>query len=219
MKTYLPMLIVLAGLGACRSAVGVEEAPKARAEKEIIEAEDNTVSDDAAPGDAAPGDVPPRDAASEDVPPDDAEKADPQRKALQEKFVKTLSGVTLVGYFSQQGVDKPPAEEKYTINKVTKLRGDYFLFATRIQFGGKDVTVPLLLPVKWAGDTPVITVTDVGVPGLGTYTARVLIYDDQYAGTWKGGDHGGQLWGRIVREGDAAAGEDAAPDDGREKEE
>jgi hypothetical protein len=37
------------------------------------------------------------------------------------------------------------------------------------------------------------------IPGLGTYTARVLIYRGQYAGTWSGGDHGGELWGRIEK--------------------
>jgi hypothetical protein len=53
--------------------------------------------------------------------------------------------------------------------------------------------------VKWAGDTPVISVTDVGVPGLGTYTARVVVYGDQYAGIWStsDGSHGGQMWGKL----------------------
>jgi hypothetical protein len=34
---------------------------------------------------------------------------------------------------------------------------------------------------------------------MGTYTARVMIYRDRYAGTWSGGNHEGQLWGRIER--------------------
>ena len=32
-----------------------------------------------------------------------------------------------------------------------------------------------------------------------SYTARVLIYGKQYAGTWSGKDHGGHLFGRIER--------------------
>jgi hypothetical protein len=59
--------------------------------------------------------------------------------------------------------------------------------------------------VKWAGDTPVISVTNVAFPGLGTYSARVVVYDGQYAGTWGGKDHGGQMFGKIVREDEKAA--------------
>jgi hypothetical protein len=55
------------------------------------------------------------------------------------------------------------------------------------------------LKVFWAGDTPVISLTDLSIPGLGTYTARVMVYRDQYAGTWKAKDHGGHLFGRITR--------------------
>jgi hypothetical protein len=108
-----------------------------------------------------------------------------------------MSGATLVGSFTMG--DKPPTQERYTITKVTKLKGDYYMFAARIQYGERDMTVPLVLPVKWAGDTPVITVTNFGIPGMGTYTARVMIYDQQYAGTWRGANVGGQMWGKIER--------------------
>ena len=73
------------------------------------------------------------------------------------------------------------------------------MFEARITYGEHDVTVPLTLPVKWAGDTPVITVDNMGIPGLGLYTARVMIYADHYAGFWSGGDHGGHLFGVIER--------------------
>jgi hypothetical protein len=53
---------------------------------------------------------------------------------------------------------------------------------------------------RWAGDRPVITLTDLSIPGVGTYTARVLLYSDQYAGTWSGGTHGGQVFGKIIHE-------------------
>ena len=35
---------------------------------------------------------------------------------------------------------------------------------------------------------------------FGKFTCRVLVYRDQYAGTWSGGDHGGHLFGRVVKE-------------------
>jgi hypothetical protein len=75
------------------------------------------------------------------------------------------------------------------------------MFVCRMQFKGKDVSVPLIIPVKWAGDTSVISLTDMTIPGLGTYTARVMIYRDRYAGTWSDGNHEGHLWGRIERAG------------------
>ena len=55
------------------------------------------------------------------------------------------------------------------------------------------------LPVKWAGDTPVISLTNKAIPGFGTFTARVMFYGDEYAGTWSGGSHGGLMWGKIVK--------------------
>ena len=125
-------------------------------------------------------------------------KTDPDRATLEKQFEETLSGATLVGHFTRG--DKPGlSEEKYTIEKVSKLGGDTWLFSARVQYGSRDMTVPMPLTVKWAGDTPIITLTDLSIPGLGTYTARVMIYRGQYAGTWQSKDHGGQLYGRIVR--------------------
>ncbi len=122
---------------------------------------------------------------------------------LEKQFQEKLSGATLVGNFTREG--KGLTEEKYTIEKVSKLSGDTWVFHARIQYGQRDVTLPLPLQVKWAGDTPVITLTDFAVPTVGTYTARVLIYRDQYAGMWKGKGGGGHLFGRIVKEKPAAA--------------
>jgi hypothetical protein len=85
------------------------------------------------------------------------------------------------------------------MTRVVKLQGDVWLFTARLQFGEQDLTVPLPLEVKWAGDTPVLTVTDFAIPGLGTFTSRVMIYRGQYAGTWQHGDVGGHLWGRITK--------------------
>ncbi len=123
---------------------------------------------------------------------------------LEQNFQKSLSGATLVGHFTM-GEEKELREEKYTIEKVSKISDGLWLFQVRIQYGSRDVTVPVPLNVKWAGDTPVITLTDFSIPGLGTYTARVLIYRDQYAGTWSAKNAGGQLFGRVVREAEPAA--------------
>jgi hypothetical protein len=50
----------------------------------------------------------------------------------------------------------------------------------------------------------VIILDKVGVLGGGPYSARVLVYENTYAGTWNAGDHGGLLSGVITSEGQAA---------------
>ena len=127
-----------------------------------------------------------------------------QQNALspnEQRFQEMLSGVTLTGNFTITGAEDSDTlrEEKYTITKVTKLSGAYWLFFARIQYGGRDVTVPLKLEVKWADDTPIITLTDLELPQLGTFTTRVIIYRGQYAGTWSSGKHGGHMFGIITK--------------------
>jgi hypothetical protein len=95
--------------------------------------------------------------------------------------------------------DKIIGEEKYVIQGVSKVAGETWLFRSRLQYGGHDIPLPLPVTIKWAGDTPVITLTDLSIPGMGTYTARVILYRGQYAGTWSGKKGGGQIFGKIVR--------------------
>ena len=117
------------------------------------------------------------------------------------KLEKTLTGVTLVGHSTMTGGDETKLEpERYELKSVQHVGDDQWLFTARIRYGDHDVNLPLKLPVRWAGDTPVITVDNVGIPGLGTYTARVMIYAEHYAGFWSGDDHGGHLFGVIERE-------------------
>jgi hypothetical protein len=129
------------------------------------------------------------------------DKPVPSQEELEKQFAENLTGATLVGQFTVNGLNdgKPLKEDRYTLGTVKKLKNGFWSFEARIQYGEHDVKLPLALPVKWAGDTPVITVTDVAFPGLGTYSARVLIYKGEYAGTWGGGTHGGQMFGKILK--------------------
>lgn len=131
----------------------------------------------------------------------DPSHAPPDREALERRFEEMLSGSTLVGYFTTTGEEQeePLSPDKYTIEKVTKLNTGYWRFDARIQYQGRDQLFRMPVPVEWAGDTPVVTLTNVLVPGLGTFTARVLFYDGHYAGTWSGGDHGGHMFGQVVK--------------------
>jgi hypothetical protein len=130
---------------------------------------------------------------------------------LDRQLTERLTNAVMAGSYTV-GKGQPKAD-KYTIVSVRRLKDDNWLINARIEFGGKDVTIPMVLPIKWAGDTPVISVTNIGFPGLGTYTARVMIYGDQYAGTWEsagGNRHGGLMWGRIEKAPAAAATQPAA---------
>jgi len=134
-----------------------------------------------------------------------SEKKAKQLTAKQKKqyaeFEKRMQGVKLVGKFTIVGqpTDKLAAEE-YTIRSVKKLpEGDLWAFATQIKYGKLDLPITLNLPVKWAGDTPVITLTNLTIPTLGTFSARVVLYNKKYAGTWTHGKVGGHMFGVIVK--------------------
>lgn len=130
----------------------------------------------------------------------DAEKATDDQAARERKFEESMRNVSMVGFFTAS--DQPAgklSEDRYVIDKVVKAEGDIWTFHARIQYGKHDTPVRLPVPVKWAGDTPVISVTKMAIPLMGTFNARVLIYDGHYAGTWDGAGHGGQMFGRIEK--------------------
>jgi hypothetical protein len=118
-------------------------------------------------------------------------------------LAKMLSGATLEGSFTASGREGDDANkltsDKYTLGEVKNVGGNNWVFPTRIQYSDKDFTLPLTLPIEWAGDTPVVVVDNVGLPGLGTFSARVLFFNDHYAGYWQHGEVGGNLFGRIHR--------------------
>jgi hypothetical protein len=129
--------------------------------------------------------------------------------ALEKSFAEMLSGATLEGSFTSTGKDRDPTKlsrEKYTIGQVRKIAGNIWLIPARIQYGERDLTVPVPAPVRWAGDTPVIVIDN--IPVLEDMSARVLFFADHYAGYWRHGEHGGHLFGTITRGEKAAAREE-----------
>jgi len=125
----------------------------------------------------------------------------PSRDELIKKLEQDLTNVKLIGRFTVTGrEDREPRAEEYTITSAMKLPdGDMWLVKARVKYGDKDVTAPIPLEIKWAGDTPVIALTDLAIPGLGTFTSRVVIYDGKYAGTWQHGKIGGSLFGKLEK--------------------
>lgn len=91
-------------------------------------------------------------------------------------------------------------DDLYEISSVTKLDGNRWRFNVRMQYMNVDVTLPVVVPIEWAGDTPMVSITDFEIPGLGNeFGARVVFYDERYAGTWDHGEYGGLMYGSIVK--------------------
>lgn len=116
----------------------------------------------------------------------------------EKQFEQMMTGAILVGHSTLDGREGLSGEERYSIDRAHKLAGDVWMFQSRMKLDGHEIPLPIPVNIKWAGDTPVIEVTDLSIPGMGTYTARVVLYRDRYAGTWSGKNHGGQLFGAIV---------------------
>ena len=123
-----------------------------------------------------------------------------EMNAHERAFERLLSGAVLEGRFTDDAASGvAPQPDRYTLGRVQKVGGSAWRFETRIEYGGRSFTVPLVLDVLWAGDTPVITLTDKKIPLLGTFSARVLFHGDRYVGTWRGAAHGGEMWGVVKR--------------------
>ena len=135
--------------------------------------------------------------------------AEPSAKQVAD-LEQTLAGAALVGHFTVTGEEDAGklSKERYEFGEVKHLGNDQWLIPARIKYGEHDVTLPLTLPIRWAGDTPMICLDETPIPGFGVFTARVMIYRDHYAGFWAGADHGGHLFGVV---------EHAKKDDAAEK--
>lgn len=122
--------------------------------------------------------------------------------AREEAFSKSLSGCVLVGSFTTDKTvsQDTPKAERYEIESVTKASENLWIFMTRVKYGKLDTKLPITVPVEWAGDTPIVTLTNANLLGLGEgFSARVLFYDSRYAGTWQHDAIGGHMFGKIER--------------------
>ena len=130
----------------------------------------------------------------------------------EKKFAEDLSGAVLVGTFSIDGMktDKLPLSERYELKRVEKTKDGLWTFTARVSYLKQDITLPITVPVVWAGDTPMVSLSDSTLPGLGNQLSAKVIFDaGRYAGTWQHGKFGGHMWGRIERA-DASKPEPAA---------
>ncbi|MAB89320.1 MAG: pyrrolo-quinoline quinone [Planctomycetes bacterium] len=135
---------------------------------------------------------------------------DTEQAAREAAFSKLMSGCKMVGVFTTAGSTEQPQPETYELGEVRKVEGNKWRIKAKIQYAKKRaITVPITVRVNWAGDTPMIQVTDLKIPLMGTFTARVLVFRGEYTGTWSAKSHGGHMFGKVIP---AAKGEDGAGD-------
>jgi hypothetical protein len=120
---------------------------------------------------------------------------------LERRFAEQMRGVALVGQFTIAGrEDRTPDPDRYDISSVEKVGDDRWRFNTRVRYGNVDISLPITVPMRWVGDTPMIMMTDYTIPSVGTFSVRVFFYGDRYSGTWQHGEVGGHMFGRIEKQ-------------------
>jgi hypothetical protein len=120
------------------------------------------------------------------------------QEAREAAFAELLTGAKLTGYFTDD--TRPTAglqKDSYVIKSAELLEDDVWRIESLI--GETNLTVAVFVKVKWAGDTPVITLDQAEVPGMGKWDARVLFHGGSYAGLWSGSTHAGQMVGKVER--------------------
>ena len=119
----------------------------------------------------------------------------------ERQFADRMRDVSLVGSFTVTGRDSgPPRADRYDIASVEKVGADRWRFNASMKCCGINGAIPVVVPLRWVGDTPMIMMTDTSLPGVGTFTVRLFFYGDRYAGTWQHDEEGGHMSGRIEKQ-------------------
>jgi hypothetical protein len=119
---------------------------------------------------------------------------------LERQFSERMRDTALVGTFTIAGrEDRTPREDRYDIASVEKVGDHLWRFNAGMSCCGVNGSIPIVVPMQWIGDTPMIMMTDTTLPGLGTFTVRLFFYEDRYAGSWQHGKLGGLMSGKIEK--------------------
>ena len=116
----------------------------------------------------------------------------------EKRFKESITNVTLSGLFTEDGIAEM-SEDRYVIEGATKGKDDQWKFDARIEYNKKEIKFALPAEVKWAGDTPVVTINNFPIRGAGTFQARILFFNGSYAGTWVGKKRGGKIFGNVIK--------------------
>ena len=123
---------------------------------------------------------------------------------LERQFTERMRDVSLVGAYTVAAGDRPARADRYDIASVEKVGDNLWRFNANMQCCGVNGNIPVVVPLRWIGDTPMIMMTDTTLPGLGTFTVRLFFYGDRYAGTSQHGNAGGLMSGRVEKRAAAA---------------
>ena len=126
---------------------------------------------------------------------------------VERQFTERMRDVRLVGTFTIAGREARgadgrggPSDDGYDIASVEKVGDNLWRFNAGMQCCGVKGHIPIVIPMRFVGDTPMIMMTDTGLPGIGTYSVRVFFYGEHYAGTWQNEKGiGGFMSGRIEK--------------------
>jgi hypothetical protein len=120
---------------------------------------------------------------------------------VERQFAERMHNVSLIGTFTMAGRENRTASaDRYDIVSVEKVGEGHWRFNARMDCCGVNgATLPIVVPMRFVGDTPMIMMTDTDLPGIGTFTVRLFFYGDRYSGTWQHGKVGGHMAGRIEK--------------------
>ena len=125
---------------------------------------------------------------------------------VERQFTERMRDVRLVGTFTVAGREARgadgqggPRTDTYDIASVEKVGDNLWRFNAGMQCCGVKGQIPIVIPMRFVGDTPMIMMTDTEIPGVGTFTVRLFFYGDTYSGTWQHGKVGGHMSGRIEK--------------------
>jgi hypothetical protein len=125
---------------------------------------------------------------------------------VERQFSERMRDVRLVGTFTvfgreARGADgrDGPRSDGYEISSVEKVGENLWRFNAGMQCCGVNGQIPIVIPMRFVGDTPMIMMTDTEIPGVGTFTVRLFFHGDAYSGTWQHGKVGGHMSGRIEK--------------------
>src|SRR5215467_5880374 len=87
-----------------------------------------------------------------------AQDTPPELTEAEKQFQDSMVNVKLVGYYTL-GDKTDLHEDSYVIEKVSKISTDTWKFNASILYNKKEFKLAMNFPVKFAGDTPVISLT------------------------------------------------------------
>src|SRR5689334_14579323 len=86
-----------------------------------------------------------------------ARAVDPATLSDKEReFTERMRNVSLVGHFTVRGRGDAGASDRYDISSAEKVGDGLWRFTMRMRHGNVDVSLPVIVPLQWVGDTPTI---------------------------------------------------------------